>query len=66
MAKMKRVLVHVSTGMTLEQCQKTLVAVLNRAGHPTCYSGINIAFETAVDPETMVLHGEKDKESVRA
>jgi hypothetical protein len=62
---MKRVTVRVPTGMSLEQSQKMLAAVLNRVGHPTCYSGINISFETAVDPENVLLVGERNMESVR-
>ncbi|MGB6775212.1 MAG: hypothetical protein WBE45_12590 [Terriglobales bacterium] len=53
---MKNVTVRVPENLTLEQCQRVLASVLNKAGHPACYSGFNISFENAVDPaETIML-----------
>ena len=48
---MKTVSVRVPDNLTLEQCQRVLASVLGKAGHPTCYSGLNIVVsENAVDP----------------
>jgi hypothetical protein len=55
---MKTITVRVPANLTLEQSQKVLASVLNKAGHPTCFSGHEISFENAVS-ETMVLAVEK-------
>ena len=52
----KSVTVKAPANMTLEQAQKALAQVLGKVGHPTCYSGFNISFVNAVDPEPMVLN----------
>jgi hypothetical protein len=56
---MKAVTVRVPTNMTLEQSQKVLASVLGKAGHPTCYSGLKISFESIVDPANILLHVDK-------
>jgi hypothetical protein len=56
---MKVVTVRVPEKLTLEQCQKVLVAVLGKAGCPHCFSGLNISFENAVDPANILLNVEK-------
>jgi hypothetical protein len=56
---MKTVSVRVPDNLTLEQCQRVLASVLGKAGHPTCYSGLNISFENAVDPSNIVLAVDK-------
>jgi hypothetical protein len=61
----KQITVRVPHNLNLEQSQKVLAAVLVKAGHPFCFSGFKIAFETAVDPENLVLVTEKDYSSVR-
>jgi hypothetical protein len=58
-ADMKSVTVHVREPLNLDQCHKVLASVLGKAGHPTCFSGFRIAFESAVDPAPMVLTVEK-------
>ena len=57
--KRKVVTVHVPGNLTLEQSQKVLAAVLGKAGHPNCYSGLQVSFESVVDPENLVLMVEK-------
>ena len=57
--KRKVVTVHVPGNLTLEQSQKVLAAVLGKAGHPTCYSGFQVSFESVVDPENLVFMVEK-------
>lgn len=52
---MKNVTVHVPEKLNLEQSQKVLATVLGKAGCPNCYSGVNISFESAVDPANVVL-----------
>lgn len=52
---MKNVTVHVSGQLNLESCQKVLASVLGKCGHPTCYSGFNIAFQNVVDPAERLL-----------
>jgi len=47
---MKTVTVHVPEKLNLEASQKLLASVLNRVGHPGCYSGFNINFQNVVDP----------------
>ncbi len=56
---MKNITVHVRDPLNLEQCHKVLASVLGKAGHPMCFSGFKIAFESAVDPAPMVLSVEK-------
>ena len=36
--------------LNLEQCQKVLASVLNKAGHPQCFSGFKLGFQDLVDP----------------
>jgi len=50
--------------LNLEQSQKVLALVLGKAGCPTCYSGLNIAFESAVNPAPTVMTVEKGGQSV--
>ena len=57
--KRKVVTVHVPGNMTLEQSQKVLAPVLGKAGHPNCYSGLQVSFESVVDPENLVFMVEK-------
>lgn len=54
----KSVTVRVPGNMSLEQAQHVLANVLGKVGHPTCYSGFNIAFVNAVDPSPLVLNVE--------
>ena len=61
MDKKKPVIVRVPPNMTLEQAQHTLVSILNKVGHPACYSGFNISFVNAGDPSPLVLHAEGGK-----
>jgi hypothetical protein len=56
---MKSVTVRVPNNLNLEQSQKLLAAVLGKAGHPMCLSGLQINFENAVDPANLVLVVEK-------
>jgi hypothetical protein len=58
-AVMKNITVHVRESLNLDQCHKVLTSVLGKAGHPTCFSGFKIAFESAVDPAPTVLTVEK-------
>lgn len=51
----KIVTVHVHDKMNLEQCQKVLAAVLTKAGHTGCFSGLKIGFESVVDPANLSL-----------
>jgi hypothetical protein len=46
----KVVTVHAPTNMSLEQSQQVLAAVLGKAGHPTCVSGLHINFVNLGDP----------------
>ena len=55
------IVVRVPHNMTLEQAQHTLATVLNKVGHPGCYSGFNINFVNAGDPSPLVLHAEGAK-----
>jgi len=55
------VIVRVPHNMTLEQAQHTLVNVLNKVGHPGCYSGFNINFVNAGDPSPVFLKAEGGK-----
>ena len=57
--KRKVVTVHVPGNLTLEQSQKVLASVLGKAGHPNCYSGLHLSFESVVDPENLVFMVEK-------
>jgi hypothetical protein len=61
MDKKTPVVVRVPQNMTLEQAQHTLATVLNKVGHPTCYSGFNINFVNAGDPGPMILKAEGGK-----
>jgi hypothetical protein len=61
---MKQVTVRVPDKMNLEQSQKLLAAVLGKVGHPHCYSGFKITFESAVDPANVILVTGKDQISV--
>jgi hypothetical protein len=61
MDKKKAVVVRVPQNMTLEQAQHTLTSVLNKVGHPTCYSGFNINFVNAGDPAPLILNAESGK-----
>jgi hypothetical protein len=61
----KQITVRVPEKLDLKQSQELLAAVLVKAGHPNCFSGFKIAFESAVDPERLVLVTEKDHKSVR-
>jgi hypothetical protein len=56
---MKTVTVRVPANLSLEQSQKVLATVLGKAGHPTCYSGLKISFESVVDPANVLLHVDK-------
>jgi hypothetical protein len=56
---MKTVTVRVPANLSLEQSQKVLASVLGKAGHPTCYSGLKISFESVVDPANVLLHVDK-------
>ncbi len=51
----KNVSVHVPANLSLQQAQQVLASVLNRVGHPACYSGFNISFVNAVDPSPLQL-----------
>jgi hypothetical protein len=57
--KNKTITVHAPPNMTLEQAQKVLANVLNKAGHPGCYSGFNINFVNMGDPAPLVLNVEQ-------
>ena len=61
---MKKVTVRVHEHLTLEQSQIVLAAVLNRAGHPACYSGFNISFENAVDPAEVIMLVERGSQKI--
>jgi hypothetical protein len=63
-AEMKNITVRVHEHLNLEQSQKVLALVLGKAGCPTCYSGLNIAFESAVNPAPTVMTVEKGGQSV--
>jgi len=54
----KTVSVKVPANLSLEQAQHVLASVLNKVGHPTCYSGFNISFVNAGDPSPIVLNVE--------
>jgi len=56
---MKAVTVRVPANLSLEQSQKVLATVLGKAGHPNCYSGFKISFESVVDPANVLLHVDK-------
>ncbi len=58
---MKTITVHAPEHLSLEACQKVLASVLNRVGHPGCYSGFNISFVNAVDPAQHVFIVEKEQ-----
>jgi len=60
----KNVTVRVHENLTLEQSQKVLAAVLNRAGHPQCYSGFNLSFENAVDPAEVIMIVERGSQKI--
>ena len=47
--------VHAPDKLNLEQCQKVLAAVLTKAGHTQCFSGLKISFESIVDPANIAL-----------
>jgi hypothetical protein len=51
----RAVTVHVPANLNLEQAQRVLGSVLNKVGHPACYSGFNISFVNAVDPSPVIL-----------
>jgi hypothetical protein len=55
----KSILVAAPYPLNLEQCQKVLAQVLNKAGHPQCISGFKIGFQDLVDPPE--LHFTVDK-----
>jgi len=57
----KPVVVRVPHNMTLEQAQKMLASVLNKVGHPHCYSGFNINFVNLGDPAPLNLKAEGEK-----
>ena len=57
--KKKIVTGHVPGNLNREQSQKVLAAVLGKAGHPHCYSGFQLSFESVVDPESLVFHVDK-------
>lgn len=61
MDKKRPVLVRVPQNMNLEQAQRTLASVLNKVGHPTCYSGFNISFVNEGDPSPLALHEQGGK-----
>ncbi len=61
---MKNVTVRVHENLNLEQCQKVLAQVLNRAGHPQCYSGFNLSFENAVDPAEVIMIVERGSQKI--
>lgn len=63
---MKSVTVRVSEPLNLEQCQKVLSSVLNKAGHPNCYSGFNLSFQNVVDPAESLLLVEKGTQKILA
>jgi len=62
----KAATVHVPNNMNLEQCQKVLATVLGKCGHPLCYSGINIGFQSVVDPANILLAVQKGSLNVQA
>ncbi len=45
----KGVSVRVPDGLNLDQCKAVLAAVLGKAGHPNCFSGIKIGFDNSID-----------------
>jgi hypothetical protein len=51
----KSVTIKTPANMNLEQAQHLLASVLNKVGHPACYSGFNINFVNLGDPEPLVL-----------
>jgi hypothetical protein len=61
---MKKVTVRVHEFLNLEQSQKVLASVLNRAGHPMCLSGFNISFENAVDPAEVIMVVERGSQKI--
>jgi hypothetical protein len=62
MSKNVTVLVH--DKLNLEQCQKVLAAVLTKAGHTGCFSGLKISFENVVDPANLALLVDKTSHQV--
>ena len=65
----KTVTVQAPSNMTLEQAQHVLASVLNKVGHPACYSGFNINFVNLGDPAPLVLnveHGSFNVSEVRS
>ncbi|MGD0786517.1 MAG: hypothetical protein ABR898_00945 [Terracidiphilus sp.] len=61
---MNNITVRIPENLNLEQSQRVLASVLNKAGHPTCYSGFNISFENAVDPAETILLVERGSQKV--
>jgi hypothetical protein len=55
----KAVTVHVPEKLTLEQSQKVLATILGKAGHPNCFSGFKIGFQSVVDPPNLVMTVDK-------
>lgn len=51
----KSLLVRTPQNLNLQQCEKVLAAVLNKAGHPQCFSGFKIGFQDIVDPPELLL-----------
>jgi hypothetical protein len=51
----RNVTVNVPANLNLEQAQHVLASVLTKVGHPACYSGFNISFVNAVDPNPLHL-----------
>ena len=61
---MNNITVRIPENLNLEQSQRVLASVLNKAGHPTCYSGFNISFENAVDPAETIMLVERGSQKV--
>ena len=61
---MKNVTVRVPERLNLEQSQKVLASILNKVGHPACYSGFNISFQNVVDPADSFLLVEKGSQKI--
>jgi hypothetical protein len=61
---MKKITVRVHESLSLEQSQKVLASVLNKAGHPMCLSGFNISFENAVDPAEVIMVVERGSQKI--
>jgi hypothetical protein len=55
----RSLIVRVPNKMNLEQSQRVLATVLGKAGCPTCYSGLKISFESAVDPAPEIMNVEE-------